>query len=547
MKKTTYIIMKKTTYIVFILTLCTYYSVFAQVGIGTTSPNASLDIVATNSATPANTDGILIPRVDAFPATNPTADQHSMLVYLTTATASDAIGFYYWDNTVSDWIPLKGVEKIDDLLDGKSDSDGSQDGSSVFLGISAGANDDSTDNQNVGVGFESLNANTTGYMNTAVGYHTLLSNVDGFVNVAIGSRTLMSNISGHNNTAVGSGSLSSNTTGFVNVAIGNNTLASNTVGFMNTAVGAGSMVSNLSGSYNTATGVSSLSYNTTGNNNTAFGHRALYSNNIGYSNVAIGFETLSSNTEGYLNVASGYQTLYNNITGNENTATGSSALFNNTEGNQNTAIGYQSLYSNTTGSNNTSIGYSAFSVGASYTNSTGIGYDAEPGASNVIRLGNASVSAIGGYANWSNVSDGRFKTNVKENVVGIDFIMKLRPVTYNLDMNAIANFNKTPEELRLKEAENLKAKELQSGFIAQEVEAAAQSIGYDFHGVDKPKNATSHYGLRYAEFVVPLVKAVQEQQELIINSEDKIRKLEEENQKLKDRLDVIERMLKNKN
>jgi hypothetical protein len=54
-----------------------------------------------------------------------------------------------------------------------------------------------------------------------------------------------------------------------------------------------------------------------------------------------------------------------------------------------------------------------------------------------------------------------------------------------------------------------------SGFIAQEVEAAATAVGYDFHGVDKPKNETSHYGLRYAEFVVPMVKAMQEQQEMM--------------------------------
>jgi hypothetical protein len=67
----------------------------------------------------------------------------------------------------------------------------------------------------------------------------------------------------------------------------------------------------------------------------------------------------------------------------------------------------------------------------------------------------------------------------------------------------------------LPESEALKAAELQSGFIAQEVEAAATAVGYDFHGVDKPKNETSHYGLRYAEFVVPMVKAMQEQQEMI--------------------------------
>ena len=46
--------------------------------------------------------------------------------------------------------------------------------------------------------------------------------------------------------------------------------------------------------------------------------------------------------------------------------------------------------------------------------------------------------------------------------------------------------------------------------IAQEVEQAASEIGYIFSGVDKPENENSLYGLRYAEFVVPLVKAVQE-------------------------------------
>ena len=54
-----------------------------------------------------------------------------------------------------------------------------------------------------------------------------------------------------------------------------------------------------------------------------------------------------------------------------------------------------------------------------------------------------------------------------------------------------------------------------TGFIAQEVEKAANELGYDFSGVDKPKNKNDYYGLRYAEFVVPLVKAMQEQQNMI--------------------------------
>ena len=49
------------------------------------------------------------------------------------------------------------------------------------------------------------------------------------------------------------------------------------------------------------------------------------------------------------------------------------------------------------------------------------------------------------------------------------------------------------------------------------MESAARSLGYDFSGVDTPANADGYYNLRYADFVVPLVKAIQEQQEIIEN------------------------------
>jgi hypothetical protein len=49
-----------------------------------------------------------------------------------------------------------------------------------------------------------------------------------------------------------------------------------------------------------------------------------------------------------------------------------------------------------------------------------------------------------------------------------------------------------------------------TGFSAQQVEKAAKQIGYDFSGVDAPKNDKDMYALRYSDFVVPLVKAVQE-------------------------------------
>ena len=40
--------------------------------------------------------------------------------------------------------------------------------------------------------------------------------------------------------------------------------------------------------------------------------------------------------------------------------------------------------------------------------------------------------------------------------------------------------------------------------------AIIKKTGFVFHGVEAPQNKNDHYSIRYAEFVVPLVKAVQE-------------------------------------
>lgn len=98
-----YHLLMKTIY-QFILALFACTLSYAQVGIGTTNPKSTLDIVASDSASPSNTDGLLIPRIDAFPATNPGANQDGMLVFLTTPTGGYYKGFHFWDNTSGSWI-----------------------------------------------------------------------------------------------------------------------------------------------------------------------------------------------------------------------------------------------------------------------------------------------------------------------------------------------------------------------------------------------------------------------------------------------------------
>ena len=147
-----------------------------------------------------------------------------------------------------------------------------------------------------------------------------------------------------------------------------------------------------------------------------------------------------------------------------------------------------------------------------------LGYYAIVNASNKVVIGNTNISSIGGYANWSNFSDGRFKRNVKEDVPGLAFITKLRPVTYTLDVEAINDFNSKdlPADKKIQTVNPEKKNEIFTGFMAQEVEQVAKSLNYSFSGIDKPQDASKQtYALRYSDFIMPMVKAMQEQQQMI--------------------------------
>ncbi len=377
---------------------------------------------------------------------------------------------------------------------------------------------------NSATGYNALSYNITGNYNTANGNYALYYNTTGSYNLANGYDALYSNTYGVNNTANGYNALSTNTTGYSNVANGNNALFSNTIGHDNSAVGNYALYSNTSGSFNTANGNNALYSNTTGNSNTANGYYALYYNTFSAANTANGYYALYSNN-GSSNTANGYKTLYNNTSGDNNTGNGTYALYLNLTGSSNTANGYYALYTNKTGSSNTALGFNADVNGNNYSNTTVIGNYSLGTAINQVRIGNSSVTSIGGYVSWSNISDGRVKKNIKENVPGLDFINKLKPVTYNLDLDKAdkivqrlvikdSSLNSGMDESKMLQEQNAsrnaKMQIVYTGFIAQDVEKVARSLNYDFSGVDAPKNDKDLYGLRYAEFVVPLVKGEQE-------------------------------------
>jgi len=244
---------------------------------------------------------------------------------------------------------------------------------------------------------------------------------------------------------------------------------------------------------------------------------ATFLNSRADNNIGIGTQAGNKTTTGSDNIAIGQTSFLNNTTGEANVAVGSMALNNSTTAWYNTAVGYNSGEAYDNGYNNVFLGANNDVNGAGYYNVIAIGQAVICTASDQARIGNPATNSIGGYANWTNFSDGRYKRNIRENVKGLDFIMRLRPITYNLDVTGIRNHlrEKAPTDAGTQQSITARETEVFSGFAAQEVEAAAAAAGYNFSGVDKPKNANDFYGLRYGDFVAPLVKAVQEQQQMI--------------------------------
>jgi len=426
-------------------------------------------------------------------------------------------------------------ENAGNALNGGSDN--------TFVGEKAG-NLTTTGSDNVFLGNDAGRFNTTGSGNVFLGGDAGENSTTATGNIAIGRATLFQTTIETGLVAIGDSALFNNKEGVIfedpplEPIIGG--------GNRNTAIGTKALYANTVGASNTAIGWLAMENNTTGYSNTAVGDIALQNNTEGIDNNAIGFFALNANSTGNFNNALGAYSLGNNQTGSGNTAVGDDAMRLNTSGRVNTAVGLEALRGNTTGEDNTALGFSAFSTGSAYSNSTGLGYNAEPGASNTIRLGNDAVTTIGGNVDFTVTSDARFKTEVREDVPGMAFIESLRPVTYHLDWQAMDDWR--AEHLTERDSSDYAEKRAIeaikfTGFLAQEVEAAANDLNYDFSGVDAPDTDQQAYGLRYATFVVPLVKATQEQQTEIRSLKSEIRDQKLVNEQLQNELDELRSMM----
>ena len=384
-----------------------------------------------------------------------------------------------------------------------------------------------------------------------------------------------------------------------NVAVGHQALSILTIGSDHTFVGSDVGMTSVNPSSGSSTAIGHRAIRTIpGIPGTAVGHRALENNTgsnwalaIGaqahmtgpnvFSELGIGYQAGTNGANGVGRGAAmgdaghgfgvgacadsdivgnhgfGYTALNSVTTGNENCAFGLGALATGTNVDDCVAVGMNSLTS-ATGDGNTAMGFSSLDgVGSGMYNTgfgafagptvstlnytSAIGYNAVPTVTGRIVFGTTlSTNLTGGFGAWQNLSDARFKRDVRNDVPGLEMITALRPVTYRLDAPAIERF--LGAEARLER--NLAAEELadmrtawadaalvrHTGLLAQEVAAAMEGLGRCKDIVHVPTEEHDHYTVGYASLVVPLVRAVQQQQE-------RIAALRTSNQELHDRLE----------
>jgi hypothetical protein len=423
--------------------------------------------------------------------------------------------------------------------------------SNTAVGYEAGA-DLTTGTQNTVMGRNAGDKLTTGVNNTCIGTNSGFSNVDGQQNTYIGAaagytspgqnyNTFVGREAGYYNatnetTAVGRNAMHANTSGLRNVSLGFNSLSSNQTGNGNTALGYKALTSSTT-NYNVGIGDRALAQLTTGASNIAIGTESGFLETTGSSQIFIGFRAgyniNNATTASGENVIIGHQAAINRTGGTENVFIGSLANYigvgtgsNNvvvgryagakmtsatrctflghqagaevTTGPNNTFIGKGAGDSTTTGSNNTHVGQAAGDEASTGDYNICIGHGSGSGSSPFqlttqsgrVVIGDNSITNAYTRVSWTVTSDKRDKTDFGDVPHGLDFVSKLKPISYK--------FRKDRDS---EETQGSK----RYGFLAQEVLQLEGENPVIIDNTDEDK-------LSYTEsnLVPVLVKAIQE-------------------------------------
>jgi len=281
-------------------------------------------------------------------------------------------------------------------------------------------------------------------------------------------------------------------------------IGTTTTGTDNAFYGSSTGSSNTSGSYNVFIGTQAAQFHTTLGLSTIIGWRAGNAGNH-QGNTFVGAQAGEFVTTANVSTFIGEKAGWNVTTGVSNVMIGHRAGQNSTTGFNNLLVGTRVANTNTTGSRLTLIGIDADVSAGNLVNATAIGEAAIVNASNKVRIGNTNVVVIEGQVAFTAASDKRLKTDIQNIDSGLDFILKLKPVRYQM--------------------KDLSDKRINWGFLAQDIE---QLVGDQNAILTVGGDKDRTLGLRYTDFIAPLVKAVQEQQDEITSLETELKLLKQQ-------------------
>jgi len=229
-----------------------------------------------------------------------------------------------------------------------------------------------------------------------------------------------------------------------------------------------------------------------GNQAAAFGASA---NAVAYSdNIYIG-QQAGLNASGVGNIGIGQAAGASSNLGFYNTAVGVNALQSQTGGDFNVGIGNDALQQMTTATNNTALGKAAGSTVVGFSNTTNLGHNSQAQGDNEVVLGDNNVTTLRCNTNViSGLSDARDKKNIEELPLGLDFISKLKPSSWEWDRR-----DGTMEGKK------------DSGFIAQDIDSLLEECSAsEFIPSLLDKTNPEKLAVAYGALVPILVKAIQE-------------------------------------
>ena len=352
------------------------------------------------------------------------------------------------------------------------------------------------------MGYEALSTEDAHGNNVAVGNRALknLNAGTAALNVGVGDDAGQSLTTGLYNTLIGGGAGDALTDADSNVAMGQNSLSGDTLGSHTTAIGQGALANQ-----NFTTATSTL--------NTAVGYDAGSAVSTGKASTFIGANAGANVSTGLVNTfigaSCGIGNSSNKLTGSNNTAVGQGALQDiEGSGDGNTCIGRDSGTAITTGVSNVLLGYANQVSSATVVAEIVIGPGVTGSGGSTVTIGSGAGKISNTFtsnATWSHSSDERLKTNIQDDTLGLSFINRLNPVTYNWKPS-----NDIDKSLPYYKEENERDTNVtMHGLVAQEVKTALDAEGVDtFAGWGEGLDGVQTISREM--FVSPLIKSIQE-------------------------------------